>query len=239
MFRNLFFAAVLAALCAGLATSAIQYFHLTPMIFAAEAYEGGGEAGHEHGAGEAAAAHEHEAAGHAHGDDEWMPADGFERTGLTILANVLVAAGYALVIGAVSLFFNLPISWKTGLYWGLGGFAAFALAPAFGLAPGLPGMPVADTFARQIWWAGTALATGAGLLVFAKYRTLWAVALAAVLIALPHLIGAPQAPAEVTGVPAGLAASFAAAVLFNAAVFWAVLGLAFGRLNDQFAGAAR
>jgi cobalt transporter subunit CbtA len=232
MFRNLFFAALVAALCAGLVTSAVQYFRVTPLIFAAEAYEGEGAhyqgepSEHTHAAGTPA---------HSHGDDEWMPQDGFERTAYTVLANILMAAGYALIIGAVSVLFNLHITWSTGLLWAVGGFAAFSLAPAFGLAPGLPGMPVADTFTRQLWWAGTALATGGALLLTAKYRAPWALAIAIALVVLPHLIGAPQAPDEATGVPASLAASFASAVLFNAAVFWIVLGVTFGRMNDYLA----
>lgn len=237
MFRNLFFAAVLAALCAGLVTSAVQYLRVTPLIFAAEAYEGEG-GGHDHGEEAAAATeHTHEAGtpAHSHGDDEWMPQDGFERTGYTVLANVLMAAGYALIIGAVSVLFNLPITWATGLLWGLGGFAAFTLAPSFGLPPGLPGMPVADTLARQLWWAFAAISTGAAFVLAAKFRAPWALAVAIVLIALPHVVGAPVPPAEATGVPAGLAASFAAAVIVNGAVFWVLLGVAFGRLNDYFA----
>lgn len=222
MFRNLFAAALVAALCAGLVTSVVQHFRVSPLIFAAEAYEG--DHAHAHGEEE-----EHE------DEDEWMPQDGVERTAYTVLANLLVAAGYALVIGGVSVVAGLPITVSTGLLWGLGGFAAFSLAPAFGLAPGLPGMAIADTGARQLWWVGTALATGAGLLLAARYRTPWAVGAAVVLVALPHLIGAPQAPEEATEVPAELAASFASAVLFNAAVFWVVLGLAFGFLNDRLA----
>ena len=230
MFRNLFFAALVAALCAGLVTSAVQYFRVTPLIFAAEAYESEGVQNQSN----AAANHEHAEGmpAHNHGENEWMPQDGFERTAYTVLANILMAAGYALIIGAVSVLFNLPITWSTGLLWAVGGFAAFSLAPAFGLAPGLPGMPVADTLARQLWWAGTALATGGALLLTAKFRAPWALALAIALAILPHLIGAPQAPDEATGVPASLAASFASAVLFNAAVFWIVLGVTFGRMID-------
>jgi cobalt transporter subunit CbtA len=232
MFRNLFFAALVAALCAGLVTSAVQYFRVTPLIFAAEAYEG--EGAHDH-ATPAEHTHAEGTPAHSHGEDEWMPQDGFERTAYTVLANILMAAGYALIIGAVSVLFNLHITWSTGLLWAVGGFAAFSLAPAFGLAPGLPGMPVADTFARQLWWAGTALATGGALLLTAKYRAPWALALAIALAILPHLIGAPQPSDQASGVPASLAASFASAVLFNAAVFWIVLGVTFGRMNDYLA----
>ncbi len=230
MFRNLFVAAVLAALCAGLVTSAFQAWRVTPLIFAAESFEGG-EADH----GDEAAAHTHEPGtpAHSHDEDEWMPQDGFERTAYTVLANLLMAAGYALVIGAVSVLFNLPITFSNGLLWGLGAFAAFSLAPALGLPPGMPGMPVADTAARQLWWVGAAASTGAAFLVAARFRTGWAIALAVALVILPHLIAAPVAPDEPTGVPPRMTAEFVSAVLFNGALFFTVLGLAFGWVNDR------
>ena len=224
MFRNLFFAALVAALCAGLVTSVIQHFRLTPMIFAAESFEGAAAEPHSHEAGTPA---------HSHGDDEWMPQDGLERTTFTVASNILAAAGYALIIGAISVLFNVQINGATGLLWGIAGFAAFTLAPSFGLPPGLPTMPVADTFARQLWWAGTAIATGAACLLLAKCRASWAIAVAVALVVVPHIIGAPVPPDEATGVPAGLAAGFAAAVIVNGAVFWVVLGLVFGAANDR------
>lgn len=229
MFRNLFLAALLAALCAGLTTSAFQFWRLTPLIVAAEGYED--KDAHEHGEiaedGEAVATH-------AHDDDEWMPQDGFERTTYTVLANVLLAIGFASILTAASLVFNLPITPATGLLWGVGGFLAFSLAPALGLPPGLPGMPIAETAARQVWWVFAAASTGAGLVLIAKYRALWAVGAAVLLFALPHVIGAPQPPAEHTDVPAGLSAAFVSAVLVNGLIFWAVLGLAYGYINQRF-----
>jgi cobalt transporter subunit CbtA len=223
MFRNLFFAAILAALCAGLVNSAIQYFRVTPLILHAETFEGG--------------AHSHDAAtpAHTHDETEWAPQDGVERTAYTVLANLLAAAGFALVIGAVSLLANLPITFANGVVWGFAGFLVFTLAPAFGLAPELPGMPAAEVFPRQLWWWGTVIATGGAALLLAKSRAGWAIALAAVLVAAPHFIGAPQPPDETSAVPAHLATEFAAAALGTAAIFWIVLGLAFGRLNDLFA----
>ncbi|WP_404400172.1 CbtA family protein [Pelagibacterium halotolerans] len=232
MFKNLFFAAILAALCAGLLTSVLQQVRLTPLILAAETYEIDEGHTHTHQESEAIAPHSHD-------EDEWMPADGLERTAYTVLANLLLAVGFAFVIAAASLIFNLPITPATGLLWGLGGFAAFSLAPAFGLPPGLPGMPIAETGARQFWWVFTAGATGAGFVLVAKLRTWWAAIIAIALIALPHLVGAPQPPLEETGVPAGLAAAFVSAVLFNAAVFWTVLGLAYGYFNQQISGGAQ
>lgn len=229
MFRNLFVAAVVAALCAGLVFSIIQQTRLSPLIYAAESFEGEAPAEDVH-------VHEGETAPHTHAEDVWMPQDGAERVFYTVLANVLAAAGYALVIGAVSVFAGLPITAANGILWGLAGFATFMLAPSFGLPPGLPTMAIADTFARQAWWWGTAIATGAAILTYARWRTPWAIAIAAMLIAIPHLIGAPQPPDETTAVPANLAANFAASVLFTSAVMWVVLGLAFGWVADRLAG---
>jgi len=229
MFRNLFFAAILAALCAGLVVSAIQYFRVTPLILHAETFEG--EAGHSHDHGAVADPAEAVVAE----TEEWAPQDGFERTAYTVLANLLAAAGFALVIGAVSLFANIPITFANGALWGIAGFLTFTLAPAFGLAPELPGMPAADLGARQLWWIGTAIATGAAILLVAKTRASWAIAVAIALVVIPHIVGAPVAPDEPSGVPAHLATEFAAATFGASAAFWIVLGTVFGRLNDLFA----
>lgn len=242
MIRNLFAAAILAALCAGLVTAAIQHFRVTPIILHAETFEG--EGGHSHG-GAAPAEHDHAAGTAEHSHDafaateaepeEWAPQDGFERTAYTTLATVLAAAGFALVIGAVSMFANIPVTFANGWVWGIAGFLAFSLAPAYGLAPELPGMPAADLFARQIWWTGTALATGAALLLLAKTRASWAIAVAVALVVVPHLIGAPVAPDEPSGVPAHLATEFAAITLGTSFVFWLLLGSLFGKFGDLFA----
>lgn len=235
MFRNLFLAALAAALCAGLVTSAFQAWRVTPLIFVAESYEGSAGA-HSHGEGTADHSHGDAAsASHSHGDDEWAPQDGFERTAYTVFSNILAAAGYALILGAVSVLFSLPITAANGLLWGLAGYAAFTLAPALGLPPGMPGMPVADTFARQVWWFGAAISTGAALLLVAKVRAPWALAVAVGLVLLPQIIPAPTAPDEFTGVPPRMTAEFVSAVLYNGALFWVALGLTFGRVADYLA----
>lgn len=232
MFRNLFFAALVAALCAGLVNAAIQQFRITPLILHAETFEG--EGGHSHGSGEAE--HTHDAAATTAAEpEEWAPQDGFERTAYTTLATLLAAAGFALVIGAVSLFAGIPITFANGFLWGIAGFVAFSLAPAYGLAPELPGMPAAEVLPRQIWWAGTALATGGAMLLLAKTRAGWAFAVAIALVVIPHIIGAPVAPDEPSAVPAHLAAEFAAVTLGTALVFWLILGIVFGKLNDLLA----
>lgn len=243
MIRNLFAAALLAALCAGLVTAAIQHFRVTPLILHAETFEGEGGHSHSHGAAAPAAEHTHPEGTPAHTHDavataepeEWAPQDGFERTAYTTLATVLAAAGFALVIGAISMFANISITFTNGFLWGIAGFVTFSLAPAYGLPPELPGMPAADLAARQIWWVGTPVATGAALVLLAKTRASWAFAVAIALVVVPHIIGAPAAPDEPSAVPAHLATEFAAVTLGTSLVFWVVLGLVFGRLSDVFA----
>lgn len=234
MFRDLFFAAVFAALGAGLVLAGLQYARVTPLILLAENFEG--EDGHSHAEATPAHTHDTDAATHehSHGDDEWAPQDGFERTAYTTLATILAAAGFALIIGAVSLLAAIPITFANGFIWGMAGFVTFSLAPAYGLPPELPGMPAADLFARQTWWAGTVLATGGAMVLLAKTRASWALAVATALIVLPHIIGAPAAADEPSAVPAHLATAFAAVSLGSALVFWLLLGTLFGKFNDMF-----
>ncbi len=244
LFQRIFFAAVLAGLAAGLAMSALQQWKVAPLILEAETYETAEAApveaaavDHAHPEGTAPHAHEEAAApAHEHDEDAWAPQDGVERIFYTVLANVLGCMGFALLLAATSVLLGLPITATNGVIWGIGGFIAFQLAPALGLAPELPGMPAADLGARQLWWWGTALATGAGFLVVAKLRNWTGIGIAAVLLLAPHIIGAPQLTGDhASAVPAHLATEFAAAALSAGALFWLTVGPLLGYLTELFA----
>lgn len=125
-----------------------------------------------------------------------------------------------------------------GLLWGLAGFTAFALAPAFGLPPELPGSVAAELVARQIWWVTTSAATAAALALMVFVRAPWAILIGVAVLIVPHLIGAPQPPEGSGVVPPELAAAFAARSLVVNAVFWALLGLATGALFARLGRAA-
>jgi cobalt transporter subunit CbtA len=229
LFQRMFFAAVLSGLVAGIALAAVHQWRAAPLIVAAEVYETA-EPAHEHAtAEEAAAPHEHDA-------EAWAPQDGAERIFYTVLADILASLGFALVLAAISVLAGIDITLRNGLLWGLGGFVATALAPSFGLPPELPGMPAADLGARQVWWWATVLLTGAGFLTIAKLRTPVSIAIAAVLVLAPHVIGAPQLAGEhESAVPAHLATAFAAATLTASAAFWLILGPLLGYLSERFA----
>jgi cobalt transporter subunit CbtA len=215
--RRVVLAAVLAGIVAGLAMSIVQHWRVTPLIVAAEAYE----------------------APHSHGDADaaWAPSDGVERTAFTVLFNVLAGVAFALVAAGASLVTGLPLTAQTGAMWGLAGFATFMLAPSAGLPPELPGMAAGELFARQAWWwlAVAATAGGIGLLALTRHVA-WKIA-AVALIALPHLVGAPDAHSHDSTVPAALANAFAANAIAVSAVFWLVLGVSLGYLLTRQSGA--
>ncbi|MBD8685633.1 MULTISPECIES: CbtA family protein [unclassified Rhizobium] len=226
-FRNIVFTAVLVGLIAGLAVSAMQAIGTTPLILQAETFESRGA--------EVAHAHTHEAgapADHHHDPEAWAPADGFERNAYTIAANVLTAIGYALVLTALISLRNSAGGWREGLLWGLAGFAAVMLAPAIGLPPELPGSPAAELGARQMWWVATVAATAGGLALLAfKRAEAWAVILALVLMAAPHIIGAPLPPAgEHALAPLPLERRFVVLATVTSFVFWIILGTLSGHL---------
>lgn len=222
MFYRIFASALLAGLLAGAFGALLQQATTVPLIVAAEAFES------------PAAGHDHDAADHAHDEGGWMPADGAERILFTALSTVLIACGYALLLVAIVALSGRRIDGRTGILWGLAGFAATALAPALGLPPELPGTMAADVGARQVWWVATALATGIGLWLLAfSGHTLLRVAGVVVLVS-PHLVGAPHPDSFGGPVPPELAAHFVAASLVTAAAFWVVLGWLAGLFFNRF-----
>lgn len=243
VFRSIVFSAVLAGLVAGAATTAVQMVGTVKLIQQAETYEKKAEApalaataapapaatGHDHGAHQHAAAHDH--------GGEWEPAEGFQRNAFTAGANVLTAIGFALLLAGIFALRGRPVDWREGLFWGLGGFVVFVAAPGLGLPPEVPGQPVADLTLRQTWWIATACATAGGLALLVFRRASWAALLGLGLIVLPHLIGAPQAPAGHTDVPETLAHSFVVAAVVTGLIFWALLGVVTSIAYRRFARA--
>lgn len=231
MLRNILLTAVVAGVLAGLAISVVQEFTTTPIILHAEEFEhGAAPVGAEHSVAPGAPRPHHQSGapdetGSANADEPaWAPGDGIERTFFTSLGNVILGVGFALLLVACFALYGKEVSGRQGVLWGLAGFAVFSLGPALGLPPEVPGSLAAELAARQGWWLATATATalGLGLIVFGR-NVVWVV-VGAVILASPHLYGAPQ-PDKIGGpVPAELAGHFVAASLVTAAVFWSLLG---------------
>ncbi|TIP27025.1 MAG: cobalt transporter [Mesorhizobium sp.] len=233
LFRSIVFASVLVGLIVGVAVSAAQFLGTSQLILKAEVYEKAGEASEQHAA---ASSKNHSAlAVHGHEAEAWEPADGFERRAYTVVTNVLTAIGYALVVTGIIAIRGRPVTWREGLLWGLAGFACVMLAPMLGLPPELPGTPSAPLPDRQIWWIGTAFATAASIGLAVFVRKPWAVVAAVVLVAIPHLIGAPAAPNGAHALaPEALEREFIEHAVLTSLVFWLLLGSLSGTLLSRF-----
>ena len=204
--------------------TAVQKIQVSPIILKAEVYEDAAAAApasqavHSHHA-EEATHHEHE-----HEHEAWQPANDGERTMFTALANVSLAIGFGLLLGAAICLRGDVSGWRSGLLWGLAGYTVFFVAPSLGLPPEVPGTEAAPLADRQIWWLITVIvtATGLSLLIFARNWKLKL--LGAVLLSVPHLIGAPQPQVHGSAAPIELAHAFIYATAVANAVFWLALG---------------
>jgi cobalt transporter subunit CbtA len=249
MITRVLSAGLLAGLVAGLAIALLQNFTTTPLIIEAETYE---NAAPEKSAFLAPAklvlasadasslplVLVHGPEGHGdHGEEAWAPADGAERIVYTSIATVGASVGFAFLLLAGMLIAGERIDERQAMIWAAAGFVATGLAPAVGLSPELPGMPAADLVARQGWWLLTALSTAAAIWLFLRNDSLTIRALAVALLLAPHVIGAPHlAGAEVSKVPAELAARFAAMSLAVHAALWIATGFAVGAIWPRLAG---
>lgn len=233
MFSRMFYASCAAGLLAGLVLTLIQALQVTPLILAAETFEGGNapalatgespvataaadQGSHDHGS--------HDHGGHHHGD-AWAPEDGIERTAWTAISNVGMSIGFALMLCAVFAWVKAPNTWD-GLKWGLAGFVVFFGSPALGLHPELPGTAAANLGDRQLWWtfAVISAAAGVGCLLVARH---WAVRVGGIaLLVVPHVVGAPHPEVANSLVPAEMLRDFAFATAFANIAFWLVLGTA-------------
>ena len=238
LFRNIIITAFFTALIAGVLLGTMQSFSTSKIIYAAEKYEVE-EATDNHHAHDTATAHHHES-------EEWSPKDGVERVGLTFFADILIAFGHSLLLTSfmalIFLKFGKPeITWRSGLIIGIGGYLSFYLATVIGLPPEVPGTVAADLHARQIWWTLTIVMTIIGLSVIYLAPSASKL-LGLVLIAIPHIIGAPhpethgflnQDPSAISAL-SQLEHQFLIATAGVNLVYWLAIGLFSGLFANRF-----
>ena len=216
-FNKIFLVALFSGVIAGLVLTGLQHFTVVPMILEAETYETSG-------ADEGEVTHAEKEA--------WAPEDGAERTFFTATNSIIVGIGFGLLLAACYAI-RRNIKWQHGILWGLAGFAAFHLAPSFGLPPELPGDAAAQLEQRQVWWVLTVLLTALGLWIIAfqpkSYLKLFGVAL----IALPHVFGALQPEIHHGLAPDSLRYAFRITSLATNAVFWVALGIVSAYLYNR------
>ncbi|MFN8721728.1 MAG: CbtA family protein [Rhodospirillales bacterium] len=211
LFRRLLFAALCAGLLSGAVATLAHQFGTVPVILAAEGHEPTPAVGHE-----------------GHGHAAWEPAAGLERIFFTALADGLTGIGFALLLVSAYALRGGAMSPRRGLIWGAAGFVVFTLAPSLGLPFRLPGAAESPVFDRQVWWLATAVLTASGLALIAFRRRLPWIALAVMLIALPHVVGAPQPVAPGGTVPDDLTRRFVLIATATSLLFWLSLGATTG-----------
>ncbi|MGH8357504.1 MAG: CbtA family protein [Pseudomonas sp.] len=203
-------------LLAALLLTLLQSFWVAPLILQAETFEN---------APAATEVHEHaEATAHTHDAEAWEPEDGWQRVLSTTGGNLVVAVGFALMLAGLYTL-RAPTRTAQGLLWGLAGYATFVLAPTLGLPPELPGTAAADLAQRQIWWIGTAASTAAGIALIVFGRNWLLKILGVAILAVPHVIGAPQPEVHSMLAPEALEAQFKIASQLTNVAFWLALGL--------------
>jgi cobalt transporter subunit CbtA len=242
IFRSIITHALLLGLVTGIFLSITQHIGVTPIIFAAEAFEQGEEPQQAHAHAEHHDDHHDEQAhSHSHDTEAWAPEDGAERTFYTYVSNVLAAIGFAAVLLALMTQVHLQghlqgvakISIGRGLLWGSAGFIALFLVPGIGLPPEIPGIEAAVIGSRQNWWVLAVVSAAVGLGVIAFAPSLYKAG-GAVLLALPFLVGAPHpaGPAfthpdpKVVESLTSLHQQFIIASGISSLMFWLLLGAA-------------
>ena len=204
-FRKLMLAVFGSGALAGLALFSVQHFTVIPLIQVAETYE---------------SAHSDA----AHEDGGWQPTEGWERNSFTALTTMLTGIGFAAMLFGVMALAGETINTRQGAVWGLAAFACFTLAPALGLPPQPPGVAVADLHQRQLWWAGTVIATAIGVWLIAAKKRSWVPRICGVVcLLLSHIVGATVASGE-NSVPDQLVRRFTIASVSTSGVFWLLTG---------------
>ena len=229
--KRIFFAAALAGALAGLLLTLVQQLQVSQLILKAEVYEDAAAA-----VAAPLADHSHAAAGHEpHEHAAWQPANGAERTVFTALANISLAVGFGLLLGAVIVLRGQVGGWRAGLLWGLGGYLVFFVAPSLGLPPEVPGTEAAPLGERQLWWLMAVVMTASGLFLLTFVKNWQARLLGVVFLGVPHLVGAPQLLLHSSTAPIELAHAFIYATAMANAVFWLALGGLMGFFYEKFA----
>lgn len=226
MFKQVFTSALIAGLAAGALAALLQLTFVVPLLMEGELYEFSDRVHFRDG---------------QIGSPRLAPQIWGElpRHFGTFGSNLVTYTGFALIMVAAFLLaqkFGKRIDARTGMIWGLAGFLAVNLAPAFGLPPELPGTASAGLIARQTWWLFAALGTVSGVALLGFGRNLGTALLGTVAIAAPQLVGAPHLDAYYGVAPPELATLYAVRSIGVAAVAWVAMGWLAGFLWEKSEG---
>jgi len=255
LFRRLFWSALTVALLVGSVQTVVHQWWAVPIILAAEAFEDqkaepAAPVTAQAAVPDAHSAHDHAATLQSQGEgtaEAWTPADGAERTFWTWVANVLHALSMALLALAVMGVWvwrrgavRSPLLLATAV--AAAGWLSLYQWPALGLPAEIPGMDAARLGSRQGWWALGAVCAAAACAVVAFRRRGWRFGVAAVLLAVPFLWGAPHITADPLAGFSGeahrqlqqLDGQFVQAAGWIAVTFWVCMALACGAVFGRW-----
>ncbi len=218
MTKPLFAGALFGGLAAGLIAVLLHYALLAPLLLEGEMYETGARVHF------SATGAQSEAGSPPIWSEMGRQIDTFALTFVTYVGFALLMA----TAMAVAVRSGIAVTLRSGLVWGLCGFVATALAPAVGLPPELPGTIGADLAARQLWWLGCVGATAVGLGLIGLGRGVVPAGIGVLLIAAPHLIGAPHIDTYFGIAPPELASHYVSHALGVSAVVWVIMGAVAG-----------
>ncbi|NQY82792.1 MAG: CbtA family protein [Alphaproteobacteria bacterium] len=214
MFARILTSALLSGAVAGLVAGLLQWYFVQPILLQAELYESGRLV--HFGTKTAALLPDTRKI-------DWV------RDSLSLMFTLIIYVGYGLIlVSLMAMVTNqtkIQITPHNGILWGLTGYGIAHLAPAFSLAPEIPGVAAADVFERQLWWFATIAVTAlaVGLLVYT--RPVMFKVIAVVLLLTPHVIGAPHPEVFTGSAPPEIAALFVARSLGVELVAWLLLGV--------------
>mgnify|MGYP001423965872 FL=1 len=212
MFKKIIITALFAGFIVGVVSALLQLIYVQPILLHAELYETGSLT--HFGENNSQGAH-------------YNSAFDFQRNGLSILFSALIYTGYALILVSLIAYassLNLKIDNVRSILFGVCGFFAVQLAPAFGLPPELPGAAAAELFPRQIWWFFCVLVTILGIWIVSFSQKIPYVLIGIIIILVPHIVGAPEPEFFVGPTPPELASHFASRTLALGAASWVLLG---------------
>ena len=148
------------------------------------------------------------------------------------LINAVIGVGFSLLLAGAIVFNNSPITARTGLLWGIGGFFSCMLAPALSLPPMPPGSAsTAGHEMRQILWIFIALGTSAGLMVAASRQLdsrRWIGLAFAICLPLLALFALPSSQSSSYNIPPVTMMNYRLGVMGSALFFWLLLGASLG-----------
>jgi cobalt transporter subunit CbtA len=147
------------------------------------------------------------------------------------LTNGIAGVGFALLLAAAMSLRRTSLGVRSGLIWGLAGFAVFSLIPALTLPVGLPGLDTGPLPIRQAWWVAVVICAAAGLMLLAWARKPAGRLAGAAIALLPplasHLFWTWPATPPDPRVPQN---RFTVATLGASALLWIAIGVLEGRL---------